>query len=254
MSLHEKLRQLFLLDQQVRGLRMRLDAAEKSLGIQQTRLARLQQQRQELADQHKQIKTKASVLEHQTRDMDEHANRLREQMNSVRNNKEYSALLLEVNTIKLEKGKIEDQALEQMGEADKLDVQVKEIEAKVAEQEKLMAGSAAEVERAKAEVGERLTEANHQREAAAGQVPDDARTIYDRLAHVYEGEAMAAVVEESKRHREYSCGGCYLSIPVERVNALLVRDEVVCCPGCGRMLYLDEILKASSKVAADKRG
>ncbi len=55
MSLQAKLRSLFLLDQQLRGLRSRLDAATARSRAQQTKLERLAQQRREIADQHKQV-------------------------------------------------------------------------------------------------------------------------------------------------------------------------------------------------------
>jgi uncharacterized protein len=246
MSLQAKLRELFLLDQQVRGMSARRDAALTRQKALQGKLDRLQQQRRELAEQHKLGQAKAAGLEHQARDVETRIARLREQMNNVKNNKEYSALLVEVNTIKLEKGKLEDQALEQMGKVETLGQELKGFDDKVAEQEKLTALAKAEVAAAEAEVGGQLVELKQKRDLAEQEVPEEARAQFNRVATAHDGETMAPVIEESRRHLEYSCGGCYMSIPVERVNALTRGgDQVVICPSCGRILYLDSELKAS---------
>ncbi len=247
MSLQDKLRQLFLLEQQVRGLRSRFQGAEKSLDLQNTRHARIEQQKAEVADQLKHARTKAAALEHQSQDVEERVTKLREQMNSVRTNKEYFALLIEVNTLKLEKGKFEEQALEAMTRCDALEAQHAELEAKALEQSKLVSGAAAQAKQAKDEVSGRLDELTIQRDAAAAEVPKDALVAFNKLASIHDGEAMAVVVEESRRHREYSCGGCFMSLPMERVNTLMTKDTVVVCPSCGRILYLDENLKPTAK-------
>ena len=114
MSQIEKLRELFLLDKQVRGMTTRLDVATNRLGAQRTRLTQFQQQHTEMEDQIKHARVKASELEKQANEIEERIERQRELMNSVKNNKEYSALLIEVNTLKIDKDKAEEEALEQM--------------------------------------------------------------------------------------------------------------------------------------------
>jgi hypothetical protein len=246
MSLNLKLRDLFLLDQQMRGLQSRLDAALARQKAQQTKLDRFHQQRSELTDQHKQTQAKAAGFEHQVQDVETRIARYREQMNSVKSNKEYSALLIEVNTLKLDKAKFEEQALEQMGKVEALAADVKQVGDKAAEQQKLLGVAEAEVVACRNEVQAQLNDVTRRREEAAQQVPAEALATFNRLAHIHDGEAMAPVIEESRRHLEYSCGGCYMSIPVERVNALTkAGSQVVCCTNCGRILYLEQELKES---------
>jgi predicted nucleic acid-binding Zn-ribbon protein len=167
-------------------------------------------------------------------------------MNSVKNNKEYSALLIEVNTIKVEKAKVEEQALEQMGKVEAVAGESQQVAGKAAAQEKLLTVAAGEVESCRAQIGTQLAELTKRRDAAAAEVPGDALTTFERSAKVHDGEAMAPVIEESRRHLEYSCGGCYMSIPVEQVNALTKEvTQLVCCTNCGRILFLEEELKSS---------
>lgn len=246
MSLQEKLQQLFLLDQHIRGIRKRLDQAAARHKTQQAKLGQFRSQRQELASQLKMAQVKSASADNQIKDLQQRIDRLRDQMNNVKSNKEYSAVLIEVNTLKLEKGKLEDAALELMGQVERLQQELQEIEARCQQQEKLAASAHAEVDASQAEIKDQLDELTAKRVAAESQVPAEALAVFNRLAYEHEGEVMAAVVEEDRRSNDYSCGGCYISIPIERVNALMTHlDQIVCCPNCGRILYLDEEFKAS---------
>jgi uncharacterized protein len=256
MTMQAKLYALFLADKQLRGLRARLDAARRRHTAQQTRLQQFQQQQQELVAQHRAAQASAQGLERETTAIEQKITRLREQMNTVRNNKEYSALLVEVNTLKIDKGKIEEQALERMEQVDRLKAEMQAIAARVADQSKLTTVAADEVAAAESELGAELAELQTKRDAAAELLPPDLRGLYERAAAIHEEEAMAEVVEENRRHMEFSCGGCYMAIPVELLNTLLSHsDKPVLCPSCGRILYLADALRESyaDKSAAGSR-
>lgn len=244
--MQKKLYDLFLADKHLRGLRGRLDAAKRRLNAQKTRLQQFEQQKREIEAQHRQAQAAAQGLEHQARDVEQKTQRLREQMNTVRNNKEYSALLVEVNTLKIDRSKLEEQALEQMEQVDRFKGELEAITAKVADQQKLVSVAGDEVTAAERDLGDELAQLQATRDAAAGKLPPDLLEIYERAAHAHEEEAMAEVIEESRRHMEFSCGGCYMSIPVELLNALLSgTDRPVICPSCGRILYVADALRES---------
>lgn len=246
MSLQQDLRKLFLIDSQLRGLSSRLDGAVGRHARQNAKLAQLQQQRKELGEQIKQVQVTASVVEKQSLEMEARITTLREQMNSVRNNKEYSALLIEVNTLKNDKGKVEEEALTHLTKVDELKKQGEQIDAQIADQTKLVAVAEKEVTECKAELGQQLDDLKRQREAAAAAINPEALTIFNKVANRYDGESMAAVFEENRRTMEYSCAGCYIGLPVERLNRLMRKpDEVICCPSCGRILFLEEELRAT---------
>jgi len=245
MSVQDKLHDLFLLDQQVRGLSGRLDAAKRRLRAQTVKLEQLQQQHRELEDQLKHKAAHAATLEHEANAVQGRIDTLRERLANITNNKEYSAVLVEVNTLKIEHGKKEEEALAEMEGRDQLKVELDALAQKVEDQKKVVAGADAEVAERQAEVGDRLAEVTAERDAAKAQVRGDALATYERAANANDGEAMAPIIEEDRRRREYSCGGCYMSMPVEQVNALMSRpDEVVVCGSCVRILYVAEKLKA----------
>lgn len=246
MPLQDQLRELFKLDQRVRGLRTRLDVALTREKAQKAKLTQLTQQRDELATQLKQIKVKAAESEKQVNEIDERITRLREQMNSVSNNKEYSALLIEVSTIKNEKGKIEEEALGHMSQVDLLTTSFNTAEEKVVEQKKILELATADVAARQEEVGQQLEEATKDRDAALVNIPEDAQNQFNRQASIHDGDALASIIEENRRHMEYSCGGCYIGLPIERVSTTLSQqDNIVNCPSCGRILYVEKELRES---------
>ena len=112
--------------------------------------------------------------------------------------------------------------------------------------EKLVARADTEVQACQTEIGQELDQLKNDRTQAEQDIPVDVRTVFNRMADMHEGEGMAPVSEVSRRNREYLCDGCYMSIPVERVNALIIQqDTLVLCPSCNRILYIDQELKAS---------
>ena len=209
------------------------------------KLEQLQQQHDELTDHFRHVQARAANLESESKDLEQRIDKQRDQMNTVKTNKEYSALLVEVNTLKIEKGKLEEQALEELGRVDELRGEIDELEQKIAEQRKLVEGAAHDVQAARDAVGDKLDEATAQRNEAAGKIPEAALKTFEKLAEDYDGEAMAAIVEQDRKRMEYTCDGCFTILPFECVNAAITRaDEVVVCPNCDRILYMDKELKA----------
>lgn len=243
MSLNESLYELFLVDQQVRGLEGRLDGARRHARTQQVKLDQLRQQSIELSDQLRHARANEHNLEKEAEGLEERIGRLREQMNSAKNNKEYSAFLVEVNTLKIDKEKIEEGALEQLSRIEALQSQIEAVEAERSEQEKIKQLADEKFAARQAEVGDQLEQVKRHRAEAAEAVPPTERAVFEKLAESLDGEAMAPVEREDPRHMEFTCGGCYMSIPTEPVNQLISQDKLVRCTSCQRILYLDKTLQ-----------
>lgn len=251
MPLQDQLYNYFELDQRVRAMRSRLDASTRRKDAQQRKLDQLKQAAAELAQQLKTAKAHASTLEHEADAIEQRINIQRDKMNNVTSNKEYSALLVEVNTLKADKSKLDDAQLESMARAEAISAEAQELAEKVEAQTKLVANATKEVEEAQSEVGDKLKELEVERDAAGEPINDDIRKTFDRLSHTYDGEAMAEISEQDRRRMEYTCGGCYTLLPVESVNSLITKpDQLTTCGTCNRILYVSSELRES--LAASK--
>lgn len=245
MGVNDSLKDLFLIDQQVRGLEGRLTSARNHVRAQQTKLDKFTAEHAKLQQQRKQLKATEANHETEISGFEQRIAKLREQMNSAKTNKEYSATLVEVNTIKADKSKIEEKALELLTQIEQVEAQIAEIEAKITEQTKIKEMADRDLAERQTEVGEQLDELKGQRAEAATHVPSDALVVFEKLADALDGEAMAPVIQEDPRLMEYICGGCYMQIPMERLNQLITQDDIVRCPSCSRILYLEQELKTS---------
>jgi predicted nucleic acid-binding Zn-ribbon protein len=228
-------------DVQVRGLRSRLDSARRYLNAQTRLLEELELQGNELRTRRMQVQATAGNLEGEVNGLDERLEKLRAELNSASTNKQYTAVLTELNTVKESRSEFEDRILEQMERSEEISGEIVENESQCTERRKVRTVAENELHSREQEVGARLAELEGERAEAASAVPGAALKIFDEMADCYDGEAMASIEEVSRRHREYACGACNMQMPFESVAALLGTGEtLVRCTACGRILYLEE--------------
>jgi hypothetical protein len=249
---------LFRADEALRGAQARLDAAARNVRIQDRRVADLAEKLQLAQTKLKQNQAQAAQLDLDLRSRDEQIERLRTQQQTARNNKEYQAFLVEINTGKVDRNKVEDDAMKVLETVEREQNEVGsmqgQLEAERKKLETLQAESGDTVKRLTAEV-EALRPA---RDAAAAAVPAKARDAFERLSERYEGEALSALGKPDRRREEYICGACNMSLVADMYNKLHSRDELVICPSCRRILYIPEDLPPetalnSAKSTATKR-
>jgi len=164
---------------------------------------------------------------------------LRTALNRTKTNKEYSAILTQINTYKADNAKLEEEILKIMEGVDAMKAEQEKTAVQIdAEQKRLDQvgqANAEEIARLKA----MLVELQAKREQAAGKVEPGALRAFERLAQGHDGEAMAPVQAVNAKRNEFTCGGCYMSLSVEHYNALLSKDEIRHCDSCGCILYLE---------------
>ncbi len=245
MTIIEKLLALYQVDRQLRGLSNRIDSSRQHLRAQQVKLDELESRKRALEDERRRFKADVAGHEAEIKGYDEKINRLREQMNQAKTNKEYTAFLTEVNTFKADRGKIEEQTLEQMSKIDALDVQIVELETALAERQRVRAAAQEEVAQRERDAADRLNELEEERKLKAADVPSEALSEYNRVINLVDDEPMAPVVEENRRRMEYSCGACCMAVTAETFNALMVGQRLVTCSNCGVILYVEPALADS---------
>jgi hypothetical protein len=165
--------------------------------------------------------------------------RLREHLNSARTNKEYAAILAQLNNEKADASRLESRALELMG-------QVEEQRRKVAAHEEEEHAESQRLTDLQAQSGgahetfsSKLEELEHRRDEAAERLNGNVSTLFDRLSEHYDGEVMAKIERTHPRRDEFICSGCHMTVSAENYNTALVRDDVQTCRNCGRILFVD---------------
>ncbi len=240
MTVTGKLVRVYQVDKQIRGLRSRLTAAERFLNEQNRVLGELATRKTAVEGQLRQLTASASNEEGEVARVSERIEELRERMNNARTNKEYKALLTEVNTLKEQRGTHEDGAISRLEQIDKLKAQLAEIEGQHAERTRMREVAESERQQREDEIRDRLKALEGEREDVVSDVPAEALRSYQELVEQREDEAMAPIEIADRKRHEFTCGSCMMTLPVESMSALLSHGSLTRCVSCGCILYLEE--------------
>jgi predicted nucleic acid-binding Zn-ribbon protein len=241
-QLLEALLALQTIETRLAQLRGRLRSRRRAAEAQLKKINQLKAQQQELHDLHLHKRSQADEADLELKALEGDIAKLREQLNTARTNKEYASLLTQLNTFRADNSKIEENALDAMSQADATKAQLEElagvIEAEDARLAEVEAANADEITR----LEDMIAEVQADRDAAAAKLPESALAIFDRLVASHDGEAMAMIEQEgAKEPFTYVCGGCFMTLNAEHVNALQKYDDIRTCDNCGRILYLDTV-------------
>jgi len=246
MSLMESLTDLFRVDRQLRGLKGRVESAQRYFDAQTNQLREAESALEELLTRKRHLQATIANLETEGATFDDQLEKFRSDLNNAVTQKQYAAVLTELNTVKTARSKLDDEILERLSDVEALEGSVSAAEAQVTERTKVRAHAEAQFREREQEVGERLKELELERDAAAGRVPATELAVFDDLADVYEGEAMAPIEEIDRRRREYSCAACNMHLPFAQVAGLMSPEPaLVCCASCRRILFIQEDLRGA---------
>jgi len=152
----------------------------------------------------------------------------------VKTNKEYSAILIEIEDIKQEKARTEEEILALMETQEHLVVDVRDAEARYKTREQQARQDESVVRTKLAAVEAELETVRVEREARARELPRPLLTDYERLLKGCAGLAVAAVTTAA------ICGGCRVAIRPQAILELRAATGPLLCESCGRMLYWQE--------------
>ena len=223
-------------------LRRRRHNKASAVTIQESRIQKHREEHEAIHKQRLELRMQADGLELQLRQSEEELDKLKGVLNTAKTNKEYAAVLTEINTHKADNAKVEDSELKLLAEIDAVKSQAQVIETLITKEEAKLAEIKASCSDDIAKLDKMIDELSAKRAEAAREISPDVLGLFDRIAQQYDGEAMAQIEQAGKKPPySYACGGCYMSLNAEHANALRTRDEIRQCDNCQRLLYIDEM-------------
>jgi uncharacterized protein len=209
-ELAESPKQRTALDARLTEERSRLEAAKESLAAAQK------------ARRH---------LEGDLQDLEAKRSRYKAQLMEVKTNKEYTAMLHEIEAVEREIRAREDQILGEMEKAEALGADVKseevvfkEIEARHRDEARALDGRAETLRQESARL-------SAERDAVAATIPSDLRELFQRVAKL-----RGAAVAEAK---DGTCQLCHMKLRPQMFMDLKRNEQIVQCPACSRILYFE---------------
>ena len=137
MALLDSLLTLHRVDSQVRALRSRVASAETYFRAQEKQLALLAKQKAELETQLKQLQASVHALEVEQTSATGRVDKLRAELNTSTNDKQYKAILNEMKSLEAQKDEVVKRAVEEMQRAEETKKRLELHEATIVERQKI---------------------------------------------------------------------------------------------------------------------
>lgn len=168
-------------------------------------------------------------LELSVAEQKEHVGKYQEQMLTIKTNKEYDALVVQIDASKTQIAGDEERLLALMAEIEELKSNVAELEEKTTTIRTLNNEKLKELQIQMDSVQGKVDEKEAQREHLKAKVPKNVMAIYERVRKGRGGDVVV-------RLRRGACGECYKSQPPQKVQLVKRGDSLQTCASCGRIL------------------
>ncbi len=230
----------------------KLEGVSKNVRLQEIRVRQLQADHDAALKKSAELEGKARDLENDLRSREARIEQLRTAQTTATDNKLYQQLIIEISTQKVDKGKIEEQALAAMETAGKQKTVLTGLKSQLETETAKLESMRAEIDAKVKELTAEAEAVKGPRDELAAGIPARALDIYHRMADRFDGEALAKIEKPRPKVEEYNCGGCNLTLVVDVYNRLHTKDDLVPCPSCGRLLYIPEDLPPDKAVNKKK--
>jgi len=151
-------------------------------------------------------------------------------LSTVKNTKEYEAVLKELDTLKKELYELELKQLELSEQIDKTDKEFNDIQEKKNQLDEKYAGLQKRRDEENLMVSEELKELLQRREELIGGIKKQFLSKYETIRKVRNNLAIVRVENEV-------CSGCYMKIPPQLYVEVKKNISLHQCPNCQRFLY-----------------
>jgi len=189
--------------------------------------ARLETARDSLSQSQKARRQHEAELQ----DLEAKRSRYKAQLMEVKTNKEYTAMLHEIETVEREIRGREDHILAEMERAELLTAELQSEEAVFKEAEKRRQAEERGLD-GRAEVLKReVLQLSAERDSVAATIPQDVLDLFRRVARL-RGVAVAEA-------RDGMCQLCHMKLRLQMYVELKRNDQITQCPACSRILYFE---------------
>ena len=224
---------LQIVDSKIYDLRYELEAKpqeikalESSFEEKKAHLAQLEKASLDLQKQRKDRELELAGKE-------EALKKLQTQLYTLKTNKEYQAMLQQINDAKADSSVIEDAILKLFEQSDKAKVDTEQEKLKVKEEEKFFSGEKKKIEDRIKEIDDRLAQLDALRKQVFPDIEPKILLQYERILSSRDGLAIVSV-------KDNSCGGCNMFVPPQVINLIKMYQRIITCEVCNRMLYIEE--------------
>jgi len=178
-------------------------------------------------------------------DAQEKLKKYQQQINRVSNQREYGALLQEIDTVKTQISSSEEQAITSLGQHEKAEKELAERTASFQDLNKRYVTELARWESEKPGVAREVKELKARIAGLRGKLTRAVLSQFDRILDRNPGGALAAIrlIERpgGKGQKEWACTSCNYRVRPQSVVEIRNGEHLVQCDSCKRILYVEAV-------------
>jgi len=164
---------------------------------------------------------------------EEELQKFQQQMMSIKTNKEYDALVSEIDSVKESISTKETELLETIELVTVLEKNIVEYKERMEQVRENNTRQLDILQQKIDSIGDKTSEKKDERKQIAASIPRSTMSVYERVRR---GKGGAAVVAVKSR----ACGACYKNLTPKKIQDIRKGDKILTCDNCGRVLFWDD--------------
>jgi len=175
-----------------------------------------------------QLKRKEHEIDLETKEKE--IKKYQSQLFQVKTNKEYTALQTEIEGRQADNAVLEEDILALMERIDNGKAEIAAEKEKLAIEEKGLKEEIGKIEQEGRQIDEELSSLAQERSRLCPDIEKGLLAQYERIIKAKAGLALVPIEGEA-------CGGCHHVLPPQVINETQIKDRVITCDFCARLLY-----------------
>ncbi len=205
---------------------LKIKRLENELGV-------IEKEHQKELERFEALKKSGRDIDRETQDLDVKIEKSKIRLSNIKSNKEYRAVLKEIDDLEKAKFQREEKSLQIMEEIEMLRKRCQDNEKEVVEGRKKLDLEKNEVQTELKALDEELRLFEEKRTLFSQTVEQDLLKKYLLLKERKQGQAISPVSQAV-------CQVCHMRIPPQMYNELIRGDALLSCTNCGRIIYWAE--------------
>jgi uncharacterized protein len=223
------------LDQKIATFHRQIVEIPNRVQALQSELQRLRQGHQDRIARSQELAKRRRASEGEVELMRSKLSRLKDQLMAVKTNKEYTAMLREIQMAEDKIRAEEDKTLDVMEQGELLDQEIKQADKEVVARSNELEQTIRELETSIPRMESEVAEFQAERALIADRVASELLQRYRKIAAARKGIALAEA-------RDELCSACHVRIRPQVYAELRRSDSIFHCDSCDRILFMREIV------------
>ncbi len=156
-----------------------------------------------------------------------------QQMMSIKTNKEYDALVAQIDKIKGDVDVAETEILNTIDQVKEVEKHIDDYKKQLDDTEENNKKQLTILQEKIDSIGDKIAAKDKERQVVLGGVPRSILSVYERVRRGKGGDVVVSV-------KKKACGACYKSLTPKKAQEIRGGGKIFTCDYCGRILYWDD--------------